>query len=263
MKNKGMFIVISSSIIVVLISIIYIFSLRNFDKKLLSNKWYHYDSKTGYSDILFFRDNDLYIYKASDDNKTDDYTYCKNYKYKKSNKKITLDCNKTITLKSIKDNKVLVTINGEEFYYFSSLSESRKYEFKEYFGKTIVEYKNSKKATLDVIKINKTEINNLIKGNDYSKIIFAGSNCSAIECALLNDVVEKWISYSKDVYYINSDELEEKDLTNLYKINSDFKTDINEYNDTYPTVYVVGKGKIIDKYKIICTGLNCSLYYNK
>lgn len=263
MKNKGMLIVIVSGIVIVLVSIIYIFSLRNFDKKILNNKWYHYDSSNGYSDVLFFRGNDLYIYKASNDSKTDEYTYCKNYTYNKSSKTIKLDCNNNIVIKSLKDNKIIVTINGKEYYYFSTLSESRKYEFKEYFGKTINEYKNSKKATLDVIKVNKSELKNLVNGKEYSKIIFTGDNCSAIECALLNDVVEKWISYSKNVYYINSNELDEIDLNNMNKLNKDFKDDISEYNDIYPSVYVVSNGKIIDKYKVICTGLNCSTYYNK
>ena len=263
MKNKGMFIVISSSIILVIISILYVFSLRNFDNKLLNNKWYHYDNKTGYADEFSFKNGELIFNKPSNDSTTDEYSYCNNYRYNRSTNKITFNCGKTIIIRDGNNNSIRVTINSDEYYFFKSLNESRNYEFKQYFDKNIRDYKNSKEQTLDIIKINYDKLNELLKESDYSKIIFIGDNCGSIECTLVTDIIEKWISYSKDIYYINSNELTKDNLTNLNKKDNNFSLNIDDYNSVYPIVYVISDEKIIDKYEIICSGFNCSLYYNK
>ena len=117
--------------------------------------------------------------------------------------------------------------------------------------------------TLEIIKINYDKLNELLKESDYSKIIFIGDNCGSIECTLVTDIIEKWISYSKDIYYINSNELTKDNLTNLNKKDNNFSLNIDDYNSVYPIVYVISDEKIIDKYEIICSGFNCSLYYNK
>ena len=137
------------------------------------------------------------------------------------------------------------------------------YEFENYYGKKVNEYRNSNKQTLDIIKIDSNKILNILSDKDYSKIIFIGDKCSSIECSLIYDIIEKWISYSKNIYYVDASTLDNYALAQLNIVNDNFTLDINEYNNIYPVVYVVSNKKVIDKYNIVCEGFNCSNYYNK
>ena len=98
------------------------------------------------------------------------------------------------------------------------------------------------------------KINEIYNSDEYSKIIFMGDSCSTVECALSLDIIEKWINFDSNVYYIDSSSLNSKDYNNLSKLGNDF-------NDVYPIVYVVKNKKIVDKYKIKCNGFNCNMYY--
>ena len=261
MKNKGLIILIISVMIISLASIIFVFSLKTMDYNLFNKKWYHYDYKNGYFDMIYFDENGFEYYKPNDENITNEYSFCYNYKYNKFNKKIKLDCGKQIDLIKIDSDILKINIDGKEMFFYTNIKDSIKYEFKKYYSINIDEYKN--KQALDIIKVESDEIFNIINEDDYSKIIFVGNNCNTISCILVNDVIEKWISFSKNIYYIDSDSLNDEILFKLNKITNKFSININDYNDIYPIVYVVNKNNVIDSYRIECNGFDCSNNYNK
>ena len=263
MKNKGMLVIIISTIIFVIVSIFYVLSLKNFDKNLLNHKWYHYNKKNGYTEILYINDEEIIYYKPNNDNQTNDYSFCSDYKYNKATRTILFDCGKKIVIDNVGSYKLDVEIDNEEITFFKNAKYSREYEFNKYFNMTIDEYKNKRKQTLDIIKIDNDKLIEVINDSEYSKIIFLGENCKNIECALIYDIIEKWISYSKNVYYVDSSTLNTETLSELNSINNEFSLDNKIYDDIYPSVYVVSNNKIIDNYKISCEGFSCSQYYNK
>jgi len=263
MKNKGLIILISSVVIVLFISIFFVFGLKSMDNNLLNKEWYHFDYKTGYFDTINFSENKINYKKPNDENITNEYSFCNNYKYNKINKKITLDCGKTINIKNVKSNKLVLNIDSKDMTFYSNINDSIKNEFKEYYNLNIDEYKEKNKQALDIIKIDENKIIDLLKDEDYSKIIFLGDNCNTVSCVLINDIIEKWISFSKNIYYVNSDNISDEILIELNNISNSFSLNKNDYNDIYPSVYVVNDNKVIDSYKIVCEGFKCSGYYNK
>ena len=114
--------------------------------------------------------------------------------------------------------------------------------------------------TADLIKINTKRVEEIINEKEYSKIIFMGDSCTSIDCILTYNLLEKWISTSEDVYYINSNELKSENVELLHNLNNDFSDKVNDYRDIYQLVFVLFEGKIIDEYKIKCDGFNCSKY---
>lgn len=263
MKNKGLIILISSIFIILLCSIIFIFNLNNINNKLLNNKWYHYDYKDGFFDIVYFDGKGLIYNIPNDENITNEYSFCKKYKYNKINKKFTFDCGKTITVKEVSNNNLKIIINSKEIDFYTNIEDSINHEFKKYYNLSTDEYAKNNKQALDIIKISNEEITSILNEEDYSKIIFLGSNCNSISCVLIKDIIEKWISFSKNVYYVDSNSLDNDLLIKLNNINNNFETSKANYNDIYPVVYVVSNNKIIDKYQIKCKGFDCSNYYNK
>jgi hypothetical protein len=70
---------------------------------------------------------------------------------------------------------------------------------------------------IDFIKINYDRMIELLDTNENQTFLVFGDNCSSIECSLLLDVVEKWISTNENMYYVNISEFDQKQLTKLNK----------------------------------------------
>ena len=107
MKNRGLIILICSVIIVLIVSIIFVYSLKTMDNNLLGRDWYHYDIKTGYFDKMFLENDVFTYYKPNDDNTTNEYSFCSKYNYNKLSKKIILDCGKELNIKSVNKRTIL------------------------------------------------------------------------------------------------------------------------------------------------------------
>ena len=151
----------------------------------------------------------------------------------------------------------MLTINTKDFrklivYYLKSRCEI--ISFYNIFNMSVSEYKKSKESVLDLIKVKSNKINEIYNSDEYSKVIFIGDLCTSIECTLGLDIIEKWINFDSNVYYIDSSSLNKNDYKNLKVLGE-------EFNDVYPSVYVIKNKKIVDKYKIKCNGFDCSMYY--
>lgn len=261
MKKSNLGVIFIILIIIVTVSCIYIFKYNSIDNIILNKKWYHYDSTTGYYDIFFINDNNLIYSKYI--NLTDSmYNSCFKYDYDKKNKVIKSNCGLTIKIKSFNEDKITLIINNEELIFFTSIDQSYNNEFYDKYKLSVSEYKKEKSNIIDIIAIQSKKIKEIYLNNDEFKLIFSGNNCINKECTLALDVYEKWYSLSNGLYYVDSDKLTNSILKELNKLDSNFSTNMQDYNSNYPTVYII-KNKIIDKYQIKCSGLDCSSYYTK
>ena len=114
----------------------------------------------------------------------------------------------------------------------------------------------------DFIKINEAKLFEIIKNNEYSKIVFIGNKCSSIDCILVLDVMEKWISTTENVYYFDINDMNDKVIKKLNEIDKSLGLTIDYYDNIYPKVIISNNNKIVDKYDVICSGFNCKKYYS-
>ncbi len=264
MNNRDIVNTIGFMIMLLIIVIMYFFrySSNTLSSDIQKIDWYRYNYKTGYFEIFNINKNEFKYYKPSNINDLTEYDICNKYTFDKKNNQLNFDCGKSFKIKSFDDKKVELAINNDEFYFYKNYEDSLNHEFESYFEKSLIEYKKDKEQVKELIKINETKLYEVIKNNEYSKIVFIGDKCTSIECALGLDVIEKWINKTENVYFFDSNELDYRILNNLKKINNAFESNIDFYNGIYPRVIITNASNIIEKYEINCDGFNCSKYFN-
>lgn len=263
MKNRNMnyLIIVIISLIILAIINIFTFGFNSLDGKLLDKEWYHYDYTTGYYDILNIYNGKI-VYNSSNMEKI--YDDCFTYNYDKKKNTINLDCNKKIKIRKISKNNIELNIDDYDKVFFDSIEDSLNYEFKNYFGKSIIDYKEEKSQITEYSKITGEKFINLLKDNSYSKIVFMGNNCTSVDCILALDIMEKWVIKNSNVYFFDSNLIDSNLLLDASKVMKDISLDVNFYNGVYPKVLIVKKNKIVDSYDIKCKGFNCNnLYKNE
>ena len=263
MKNKiyDYLIIVVISLIILAIINFFVFGFNSIDSNITNKKWYHYDFVTGYYDLLEIK-NDTVELKSY--NTTKNYEKCTVYNYDKKNNILHLDCREKIEIYKTEKNSLELKIDDYDKVFFDNYEDSINYEFKNYFGKSVIDYKDEKSQVTEYSKINGEKLINVMKEKGYSKIVFMGNNCSSIDCILALDVMEKWIIKSSNVYYFDSNELSDTIINAISKTITNFNKDKNYYNGIYPKVLIVKNNKIIDSYDIKCSGFNCnSLYKNE
>ena len=254
MKNNKIIIYIGLITIIVIMSLLYVFKYNSLDESIFNKKWYKYNINTGYYDVINITNDSFSYIVPSNDNESNSYDKCSKYNYNSKKKELVLNCNKKIIIKEINDNYLILNIDKYDNYYYLNTSDSLNHEFNRKFNMSINEYRKSKENVLDLIKVKTNKINEIYNSDEYSKVIFMGDMCTSIECTLSLDIIEKWINFDSNVYYIDSSSLTKSDFNNLKVLGNDF-------NDAYPVVYVIKNKKVVDKYKIECNGFNCSMYY--
>ena len=261
MKNKN---IINIAVLLFLGVLIIVFSRSNvssIDNNIYNKKWYHYNHISGYYDSIYFENEKITYNKPMNINTSSSYDNCKKYKYNSKSNLLSLDCGKIIKIIEIKDNKMILEIDDRTTIFFDNIEDTLNYEFETYYGKSIVEFKKEKSQAKDFIKINSKKLVELINNKDYSKIVFTGNKCTSVDCTIGLDILEKWISTTENVYYIDVDDLDKDTLNKLNKVDSELDNNINYYNDIYPLVLIFKEGKLIDHYYINCDGFNCNKYY--
>ena len=263
MKNKNIIYIIGVFVIGIILTILYIFKYDKLDSTILNKNWYRYNYTNGYYDVFNIDEYKISYYRPSNDNFTNEYDSCSKYRFNKKSKSLILDCNKQIIIKKIEKNIITLLIDNEENTFFSNIDDSLNYEFNKFYGMSKSEYKKSKTQVLDLIKISNSNLLNIVKEKEYSKIIFIGNKCTSVDCFIAYDTFEKWVTVSTNTYYVNSDELDDSTINSLNNINKSFLNDSNFYNDSYPKVIITNGGKIIDSYLVNCRGFDCTSFYNK
>lgn len=252
MKNK----IVDYLIIIMIIPItLLIFSLIRYkdiqkDESIYNKNWYNYNHKTGYYDIFMINEKEINFHNPQNTINTPKTELCSNYTFNKKDKSYNLNCGKKIKIIKTYEDKILLSIDGEQTYYYDNPESSLNAKFKEQYAMSITEYKNSNYYMTDIIKIDENKLKKVYSSNKYSKIVFMGNKCTSIDCVLFLDTLEKWIHAEKDLFFVDSSNYEKQIIEEIEY----------EFNDIYPTILIVGENKIIDTYKINCDGFNCSKY---
>ncbi len=247
-------------VIIVTIFVLSKYSSTSMDESLYNTIWYDYDIKTGYYNKFIIREKELDFYKSDNTHIQTLYDTCTRYSFDKRKGVYILDCNEKIRIDDIKEDSINIEINGKNYRYYSNPYDSLNYEFEKYYNQSISEYKIQRMQGIDFIKINYDRMMELLDINENQTFLIYGDNCSSVECALLLDVVEKWISTNENIYYVNISEFDNKQMIKLTKKNDKFLLDSSYYNDVYPRIVVTKKNKILDDYLFKCKGFNCSKY---
>ncbi len=262
MKNKNIIYIIFLMLITLFIVIAYLFrySTTTINKDLLNTKWYRYNNTNGYYDVLEFSENNFKYYKADNTNNPNEYDNCKNYIYNKVSKTFNLDCGKSIKIVNYNNDKLEIELDEKNLTFFKDIENSVNYEFELTFGKSMVDYKKEKSQILETIKINEQKLLEVLKENEYSKIIFIGDKCTSVDCALSLDIIEKNNTQTVNMYYFDYSDLTNDLISKMNLIDSKLLNDINFYNGIYPRVIIAKNNKIVDTYELKCLGFNCNKY---
>lgn len=260
MKNRKELWVIFLLIFIIIICFFYILKFNNIeiDKSIYNKIWYNYSITSGNYSTFYIDENQI-EYNKSD---KDEYNYdnCSKYNYNKRKKIINFDCGNSIQISKIEKNKLILIIDEKKYVFYDNINDTLNYEFESYYGKSVSEYKKEMNRVLDLIKIEPNTMKNLILENEYSKFVFIGNNCSSFECAISLDVIEKWITKTENVYYIDLNDFDQKYLEEINKIDNKFSNNKEDYDRVYPFIIITNNGKIIDKYDFKCDGFDCSKY---
>lgn len=257
MKNRLFVLFFSSIILTIIVCFFCLFkySSNTLDEHLLNKKWYQYDNSTGYYNTFYM--DGINLEYSLPGNTDSEYDSCKKYNYNKSSNELSLDCNKKIQINEVGSNYIVLIIDSKKIKFFDNIDDSLNYEFESYHDKSISEYKNEMSRVSELIKINKSSFIDIFNSGDESRIIFYSDNCTSVDCVLSLDIIEKWISVSGNIHYIDINEFTDEDINAMNILNSDFSVDRNYYNGIYPRVIVIKNSDIINTYEIKCSGFNC------
>ena len=263
MKNRDIINIIGFMIILLVIVVMYFFRYKSntIDEDIMNKTWYRYDYTTGYYEKIVFNSNNIVYYKPVKGNETTEYDGCLKYNYNKKNNEFTLDCGLKIKYLSSTNEKLSLKVNNNDRIFYLNVDDSLNHEFESYYGKSIYNYKKEKMQAKEFIKVNEDKLFEIIKNDEYSKIVFIGNKCSSIDCTLILDIMEKWISATENVYYFDINNMNDKTIKKLNDIDNTLGLAFDYYDDIYPKVLLSKNNKIIDKYSIKCDGFNCKKYY--
>ena len=220
MKNKEYTTTLILIVIIILLIIInfFRFGFINLNQKLFDNTWYHYNYANGYYEKIIFTENKVEFYAPNDINEETGLENCKTYTYNKKTRELHLNCNKTIRIEDINSKNIEVKVDDRLLVFFDNAEDSLNYEFKSYYVKSISDYKKEKNQVLEFSKINEEKLLEVIKENDYSKVLFIGNNCLSINCALALDIMEKWVSTTQNIYFYDPEDLNDNIINYINNI---------------------------------------------
>ena len=264
MKNKKIYLyyilVIMIFIIVLMIINIFKYNYLSIDKKIQNKTWYRYNYTNGLYESLYLKDGTIEYFKPTATNNTNSLDNCTKYTFNKKNNTLELNCNKKIKINDYKEDYLSLDFDGKNEKFFSNIEESLNYEFEVYFQKSITDYKKEKNQVTAISKINENKLYEVIKNKEYSKVVFIGNKCTSIDCTLILDIMEKWISTNENIYYFDVNDINNNVINNLNKINN-LDITYNYFDSSYPRIIVFNNNKVVDKYEVKCTGFNCNKYY--
>ena len=262
MKNKKIYYILVGVIFIIVVMIINIlkYNYLSIDKKIQNKTWYRYNYTNGLYETLFLKDDNIEYFKPTSTNNTNSLDNCTKYTYNKKNNTLRLNCNKQIKIVDYSDSYLSLDFDGKNEKFFTSIDDSLNYEFEVYYQKSMTDYKKEKQQVTEINKINEKKLFEVIKSKKYSKIIFIGNKCTSVDCSLILDIMEKWISTNENVYYFDVNDINDNVINNLNKI-INLNITYNYFDSSYPRVIVFKNNKVVDQYEVKCTGFNCNRYY--
>ena len=262
MKNKRIYYILVIMIFIIVVMIINVlkYNYLSIDKKIQNITWYRYNYTNGLYETLLFKDGNIEYFKPTSTNNTNSLDNCTKYTFNKKNNTLKLNCNKKIKVVDYDKDFLSLDFDDKNEKFFTSIEDSLNYEFEVYFQQSIADYKKDKSQVVEINKINNYKLFEVLKEDEYSKIIFIGNKCTSIDCILILDIMEKWISTNENIYYYDVKDLTEFVITNINKMNNTNYT-YNFFDNAYPRIIVSKNNKIVEQYEVKCTGFNCTKYY--
>ena len=237
MKNKRIYYILVIMIFIIVVMIINIlkYNYLSIDKKIQDIKWYRYNYTNGLYESLYLKDGTIKYFKPTGTNNVNSLDNCTKYTFNKKNNTLKLNCNKKIKVVSYDKDYLSLDFDGKNEKFFTNIEDSLNYEFGVYYQKSITDYKKEKIQVTDISKINETKLYEVFKEDEYSKIIFIGNKCTSIDCVLVLDIMEKWISTNENIYYFDVNDLNDNIIKYMNKLGN---TVFNyEYFDSaYPRI---------------------------
>jgi len=262
-NNKIIYYIFVFMIFIIVLMIINIlkYNILSIDKKIQNITWYRYNYNNGLYETLYLKNGTIEYFKPTSTNNTNSLDNCTKYSYNKKNSTLKLNCNKTIKVVAYDKDFLSIDFDGKNEKFFTNIEDSLNYEFEVYFQKSMPEYRKEKNQVTEINKINEEKLYEVLSDNEYSKIIFIGNRCTTVECTLILDIMEKWISTNQNIYYYDVNELNDNIIDYLNKNNNTTKYSYDYFDTSYPKVIVSQFNSIVDGYDIQCTGFNCGKYY--
>lgn len=233
--KKGLVFILILSVLFMGAILIYDFSDIP-DEKLAGHEWYLVDN------------NDIYVLKLEDNkfsfknkyNEEDRYQNCNTYKYNNSSNIIKLDCsikNNKIYIATYDDNKLVVTLNGEERTLYRTEELALEYKFMEENGLSEEKYNELFNLKFDdKYFINVEEFIKLYKSKNNKQVVLVTSK---LNYKNILDYVKLSNLLDDNYKLINIDSLSDSDMKKLYKYLS-----ISDFDNNKITVYDVYNKKV-------------------
>lgn len=233
--KKGVVLVLILSVLFMGAILIYDFSDIP-DEMLAGHEWYLVDNNEVY--VLKLDDNKFSFKNKNSDE--DRYQNCNTFKYNNSSNIIKLDCNiknNKIYIATYDENKLVVTLNGEERTLYSSEELALEYKFIE--DNNLSEEKYNELFNLkfdDKYFINVDEFVKLYNKKNRVNVVLVTSK---LNYRNILDYVKLSKSLDDSYKLINIDSLSDNDIKKLYKY-----VGITEFDYDLVTVYDVYKKNV-------------------
>ena len=217
------------------------------NESILGVTYYKYNKENGEYDSIIFN-------KESIDYKGNEISLngCGTYNYQQSTGIIKMDCGRAFRLIIPDENMIGVNIDGNNYYFYKNKEESFAREFQSAFDMTLSDYEYEGNEKLENIKINIERFNELKDGDIFSYVYVKNNVCS-YECILLANSVTD-LSGSKNVYYLDYNELTNEIISQIIEKDNEFTT------STSPKILVVGRSSINDIITISVEGLDTNKF---
>ncbi len=262
MKNKRIYYILVIMIFIIVLMIINVlkYNYLSIDNMVQNKTWYRYNYNNGIYETLYVNGDKINYFKPTSENNVNSLDNCTKFTFDKKNNVLKLNCNKSIKIYSVDSKSLSIDFDGKNEKYFTNIDDSLNYEFESYYQKSLIDYKKEKNQVTELSKINEKKLYEVLREKEYSKIIFIGNKCTNIECTLILDIMEKWVSTNERIYYFDIKDLNNNVINYINKMNNTNYT-IDYFNGIYPRVIVSNNNKIIEQYELKCSGFNCTKYY--
>lgn len=171
-------------------------------ENILNNTFYKYNTSSGLYESIKFNSK-IVSYNGEEL----DLKGCDTYSYIAVSSIVKFTCGRAFRIIADTNEVLAISMNENNYYFFSTKENSFEYEFKKQFGSTYSEYKSNK---LNKEKeITEEKLNELINEQSTSYIYIKNNKCD-YTCAL----IEEKLNNLNNSYYISVENITREDLLN-------------------------------------------------
>ncbi len=249
-------------IMIIVLVILFLFGLviydfsDELDKSISDLDWYKVEGSR--VSVLNFENQKFSYFNKEDGKQLEPFSSCKSFRYNRSINVIKLNCHisaNKLYIVSASDNKLVMTINGEENVFYPSEKEAIKADFIKKNNLNEEDYTDLMEISFtDYNLINKDRLIEIYNSKEIELVTFVTKE-ETIQNALNIRALHNFIINSNtDVYLVDIDTLLEEDIKDLNKIKIDIK-EIKENLKKSISIYNIGS-----KTKELITGIEVSTY---